>query len=122
MQTADASVEECPLCASRFTRQELIQLGTLAPKGMLLVPGDATEPSQATYYFSHTPRECRTTFATPVEVFHPEITEPIPEALLFGTRACEGHCGKLSDLAACQQECSNAPYRRFLIGRLVPRK
>jgi hypothetical protein len=57
-----------------------------------------------------------------VETFRDEIRERIPEASLAGTAPCGGHCSKIEDLEPCENECALAPYRRFLVERLIPRK
>jgi len=107
-------------CGACFTRDDLIRSPSLTPIGMLHLSGD---PAAATIYcFTHTRWSCRTTFGLPVETFREEIREKIPETCLSGTAACEGHCSRIEDLEVCDNECSLAPYRRFLVERLVPRK
>jgi hypothetical protein len=105
-------------CGTRFTRDDLIRLPSVTPIGMLHMDGD----SPAIYCFTHTRWSCRTTFALPVETFREEIRETIPDACLAGTAACGGHCSNIEDLELCENECSLAAYRRFLVERLVPRK
>jgi len=38
------------------------------------------------------------------------------------TSACAGHYSKIVDLELCDKKCALAPYRRFLVQRLVPRR
>jgi hypothetical protein len=87
---------------------------------MLHLTGERAETT--IYCFTHTRWSCRTTFGLPVETFHDEIREAIPENCLSGTDDCAGHCSKIEDLELCENECTLAPYRRFLVRRLVPRK
>lgn len=106
-------------CGARFTRDDLIHLRSLTPIGMLHLDG---ESASTIYCFTHTRWSCRTTFALPVETFRDEIGEDIPEGCLIGTAACGGHCSSIEDLELCENECSLAAYRRFLVERLVPRR
>jgi len=87
---------------------------------MLHIEGEPA--ASAIYCFTHTPWSCRTTFATPVETFREDITETIPDAFLNGTDACAGHCSRIEDLQECDAPCSLAPFRRFLLHRLIPRR
>ncbi len=106
-------------CGTSFTRKDLMHQPSVTPIGMLHVAGDH---GSTLYCFTHNRWSCRTTFALPVETFRPEIREKIPEDILAGTEACEGHCSKIEDLEECHAECKLAPYRRFLLKRLIPRK
>jgi hypothetical protein len=107
-------------CGESFTRKDLIQLRSLTPVGMLHLSG---EPVATTMYcFTHTLWSCRTTFGLPVETFRDEIREKIPRKCLAGTAPCRGHCSKIEDLQLCHDECTLAPYRRFLLERLVRRR
>ena len=118
-----ASTGECAKqcsCGARFTRDDLIHLRSLTPVGMLHMQGDPAD--KTIYCFTHTRWSCRTTFGLPVETFRDEIREPIPENLLAGSASCAGHCAKIEDLQLCDNECALAPYRRFLVQRLVRRK
>ena len=76
----------------------------------------------ALYCFTHVQRGCCTTFGLQVETFREEIKEPIPSHDATGTDRCEGYCAELKNLKVCRAQCSLAPYRRFLIERLKPRK
>lgn len=107
-------------CGQCFTRDDLIRLRSLTPIGMLHLNGESA--SSTIYCFTHTRWSCRTTFALPVETFREEIRENIPDACLAGTASCGGHCSKIEDLELCENECALAPYRRFLVQRLVRRK
>jgi len=86
---------------------------------MLDIPG---KRDSAIYCFTHLRRSCMTTFVLPVETFRAEIGEPFPLASLSGGGSCPGHCSRIEDLEACDAECCNAPYRRFLLQRLLPRR
>ena len=107
-------------CGARFTRDDLIRLRSLTPVGMLHIVGEPA--TSAIYCFTHTRWACRTTFGLPVEAFRDEIREEIPDQCLSGTVECAGHCSKIEDLELCENECALAPYRRFLVQRLLPRK
>ena len=87
---------------------------------MLHVSG---EPAAKTIYcFTHTRWSCRTTFGLPVGIFRRDLRETIPRRCRVGTRECAGHCSKIEDLELCDNECALAPYRRFLLKRLLLRK
>lgn len=107
-------------CGVRFTREDLIHLRSLTPIGMLHASGDPV--SSSIYCFTHTRWSCRSTFGLPVETFRDQLPEPVLPKLLAGTEACGGHCSKVEDLELCRSECALAPYRRFLLERLIPRK
>ena len=107
-------------CGVRFTRDDLIHLRSLTPIGMLHLAGESV--AGTIYCFTHTRWSCRTTFGLPVEMFRDEIHEDIPEKCLSGTSACQTHCSKIEDLEVCENECALAPYRRFLVERLVRRR
>ena len=107
-------------CGARFTRDDLLHLRALTPIGMLNLDGDSA--ASTVYCFTHTRWACRTTFGLPVETFRDEIAEKIPETCLAGTETCSRHCSNIEDLELCENECSLAPYRRFLVERLVRRK
>lgn len=115
-----AVAKQCPTCGASFTRRDLIEARSITPIGMLHMKGQPA--SSAMYCFTHTRWSCRTTFGMPVEAFRDEISETMPEAFLNGTDACGGHCSRLEDLEECDNACSLAPYRRFLLQRLVPRR
>ncbi len=112
--------KKCPTCGTAFTRRDLIEARSLTPIGMLHLKG--APASSAVYCFTHTRWACRTTFGLPVVAFRDEITEPIPRAFLNGTDGCGGHCARIEDLEECDNACALAPYRRFLLERLVPRR
>lgn len=114
-------VKDCPLCRERFSRSDLIRSPAIAPIGMLHSPPFRGEPAKTLYFFNHVPDTCGTTFTTHVQLFA-ELIGPVTAPLLHGTDDCEDHCSRLEDLGACNQQCANAPYRRFLIERLVPRR
>ena len=107
-------------CGTPFSRTDLIKLKSLTPIGMMHLEGE--DPDTTMFCFTHTRWSCRTTFGLPVKTFRAEIREPIPEQCLSGTGSCGGHCTKLEDLEICENECRLAPYRRFLLERLVPRR
>ncbi len=107
-------------CGQAFSRKDLIKSRSLTPIGMLHLTGE--DPDTTMFCFTHTRWSCRTTFGLPVVAFRDEIHEPIPEECLAGTPSCQGHCTKLDDLEDCRNECRLAPYRRFLLHRLVPRR
>ncbi|MGZ6141914.1 MAG: hypothetical protein ACXWLM_01190 [Myxococcales bacterium] len=107
-------------CGAAFTHADLIRSPSLTPVGMLHLDGE--DPSTAMYCFTHTRWSCRTTFGLPVRTFRDDLHEEIPPRCLSGTAACGGHCAHIDDLEICENECALAPYRRFLLERLVPRK
>ena len=118
-----ASPKECAKrcsCGACFSREDLIRRPSITPVGMLHLLGE--DVATTMYLFTHTRWSCRTTFALPVLTFRDEIHEEIPTNLLAGTDSCGGHCTKIDDLEVCENECALAPYRRFLLERLIPRK
>jgi hypothetical protein len=86
---------------------------------MVDIPG---RRDSAIYWFTHLRRSCLTTFVLPVVAFRAEIGEPIPSARLNRGDSCSGRCSRVDDLENCDAECCNAPYRRFLLQRLLPRR
>ena len=107
-------------CGDSFTREDLLHRPCLTPIGMLHI--DGARAATAIYCFTHTRWSCRTTFGLPVETFRDEIAEEISDECLSGAAECAGHCSDIEDLELCDNECALAPYRRFLVQRLVPRK
>jgi hypothetical protein len=80
----------------------------------------AKDPPAIFYFFNH--MTCESTLAVDVEEFRDLIEEPIPPADLSGTPECPKRCTTMEDLQSCDLDCHNAPYRRFLIERIVKRK
>ena len=112
--------KKCPTCGAAFTQRDLLKSPSITPIGMLHIEGEPA--STAIYCFTHTRWSCRTTFGMPVTAFRAEIAEQIPTACLTGGDTCGGHCARVEDLAECESACTLAPYRRFLLERLVPRR
>jgi hypothetical protein len=102
----------CPLCGRQFTARELLTDIEVQAIGMM---DEDQGFGQAVYFFRHNSPNCGTGFTVPAEEFEEFITEEIPKNRLLGSSACGGHCEHLNDLSECHAQCSNAPYRRFLI-------
>lgn len=111
-------IKRCPMCRNVFTLRDVVEHADIRPIGMTFEEGDFANNA---YYFNHTCPGCGSTFAIPVEQFLKLIDEEIPAEVLAGTASCEHHCRKVTDLSACSQPCHYAPFRRFLINRLLPR-
>jgi len=104
----------CPFCSTAFSLSDLVLDVDVEPIGMML----QDDAADCMYFFNHECPGCGTTFAVPIDVFAAMIDEPIPPHTLGNTAACNGHCSRLKDLAICDNECANAPYRRFLVNVL----
>ncbi len=109
----------CTLCRAPLTLNALLTSADIRPIGMAFEPGDFANNC---YYFNHECPGCGTTLLVPVERFLHLIPEDIPEAVLDGTEHCERHCRRVKDLKACHQPCHYAPFRRFLLDRLIQRR
>lgn len=107
-------VKTCTCCGTHFTIDDLLHHGEVIPIGMVLRP----DLEECDYYFNHECPRCRTTFTVPIDAFARFIDEHVPARLLAGTDACESHCLRIRDLEQCEQPCSHAPYRRFLLNVL----
>ena len=112
---ASHPVKTCPFCQVEFSVSDLVVNQDVEPIGMMLQPDSV----DSMYFFNHTCAGCGTTFAVPIEVFAGMIDEPIPDQVLAWTPDCGGHCTRLKDLSECDNECANAPFRRFLVRVLV---
>jgi hypothetical protein len=117
---AGTDAKRCPKCGAVFSRLDLIEAPTIVPLGIQHIEGEP--PSRAIYFFTHALGSCYTTFALPVETFREHLGEAVPETFLQGTAACRMHCSKIEELSACDAPCTLAPFRRFLLQRLVPRR
>lgn len=113
-----AVVKECPTCNEPFSTQALLEDLMVDAVGMMLIDEDLT---MSAYFFNHLCPGCGTTFSVAIDKFRELIKEEIPDTLLAGSPVCDGHCTRLRDLADCDNPCSNAPYRRFLINVLHSR-
>lgn len=113
--SSDPVVKRCPMCARPFTLGDVLSHPDVRPIGMAFLGGENL------YYFNHVCPGCGSTFTLPIELFLPLVAEPVPKESLEATSACERHCRRVTDLARCAQPCRYAPFRRFLIERLVPR-
>lgn len=71
------------------------------------------------YFFNHI--NCMSTLAVKVEEFMDLIEEPIPSIDSSGAGECPKCCSSLEDVEACNHKCPNAPFRRFLVERLMKR-
>ena len=106
------------MCGMRITLGTLIRGGQLSPIGMMVDPDDARFSVSC---FTHDAPGCGTSFIVPVEAFAEFILGADSTAGPSDGASCERHSGKISDLAACQEECAHAPFRRFLVQVLLPR-
>lgn len=111
----DAVVNQCPMCARPLTLGDVLSHPEVKPIGMAFLGGENL------YYFNHVCAGCGSTFTVPVELFLPLLPERVPPESLESTSSCERHCRRVKDLERCSQPCRYAPFRRFLIDRLVPR-
>lgn len=108
-------VKQCPMCAHPFTLGDVMAHPEVKPIGMAFL-GEVNQ-----YFFNHVCAGCGSTFTIPVEAFLALIQEPVPAQALVGTSRCEHHCRRVTDLQRCAQPCRYAPFRRFLLERLLPR-
>lgn len=102
----------CPKCGTGLSLDDILTGRDVLPVGMLL---ERRSSPHSLFFFTHAPPDCGTTFTLPVDLFADLIEEPLPEDVLAGHIGCPGHCTRLDDLAACDQPCRNAPFRRFLL-------
>jgi len=112
-------VKQCPLCRRDFTLEEVLESAEVKPIGMAFEPGSF---EHNVYYFNHHCPGCGSTFVIPVERFIALIEEYISPEVLDGTAGCDQHCRRLDDLEACNEPCYYAPFRRFLLNRLLQRR
>ena len=68
------------------------------------------------YFFDHA--RCGTTLVLNIRKFEDMIDETIPELTMAGGKNCPRHCADMENLLDCDNECHNAPFRRFAIGVL----
>jgi len=94
-------------------REDFIRDPDTEPIGIM----SAESESPALFFFNHS--GCESTLAIDVREFADLIEEPIPATLLTGTDECPGRCVTIEDLEACELECHNAPFRRFLLNRIM---
>jgi len=104
-------VHTCPYCKQEFDLDTLMYSPEVALIGMSFADDD---PDWVYYFFQHEISNCGSSFVVKVREFERQIDEPISSEVKFGGDCCEEHCVSLGDLGACNQECSFAPYRRFL--------
>jgi hypothetical protein len=104
----------CGMCGRQWmTREELIADPELRLLGLQAI---VDLPESNLVVFEHSCGTSVSVLATRLRDLltdEPEGQEPLP--LLFESPACGGHCGKLDDLEACEQPCSNARDRRLVI-------
>ncbi len=115
---SDEKLKRCPACGEWFTLQDILESPELEPVGMSFEDGN---PRANLFYFQHNNSRCGSSFVIPVTELRVLIEEPVPENTLAGTDSCAAHCTRVDDWAACDHECSLAPYRRLLIN-LAKRK
>ena len=115
----NSKFKQCPCCSKWFSYDEIVNGSDVDPIGMCFLEGDF---KNNVYYFNHTCDECNSTFVIPVMTFLPFIKETIPDDVLTGSECCEQHCIKIDDLMECNQECTYAPFRRFLINLVSEKK
>ncbi len=114
--SASTVVRTCPKCKATLTLQQALTGPELRPIGMAFHSGD---PTNNAYYFNHT---CGSTLVLPVKIFAPFLPERVSEKIRAGSARCEKHCLHVTDLQTCGQACYFAPYRRFLVEYLLPRR
>jgi len=103
--------KKCPLCATWFSRHDIMHSPVVRPIGMLLEKAD---PELNFYYFNHEIDGCGTTFVIAVEDMSP-LTSLLPDSdSLTGSDACKGHCLRHTTAGDCRDACYYAPYRRLL--------
>jgi len=110
--------KRCSCQTSWANRRDFILDPDVDPIGISLSPDLSS--SHAFFFFNHS--ACKTTLVIDSEDFADLITEPIPARVKAESDGCEGHCAKKKDLENCSAECRNAPFRRFFIERILPRK
>ena len=79
--------------------------------GMQIYPDNGKFP--CVYYFNHAP--CGTSLMLNIQKFSSLIKEPIPDLIMTGEKACPRHCMEVKNFLECENECHNAPFRRFAI-------
>ncbi|RJP71985.1 MAG: hypothetical protein C4532_06830 [Candidatus Abyssobacteria bacterium SURF_17] len=105
-------------CGVRWPdREDFLRDSEIQPIGITFMPKN----DHVRLYFFFTHSACRTTLAVNAKEFEDLLEEPIPSKTLTGTKDCPLHCTNIEDLEMCTLECRNAPYRRFLIDRLLKR-
>jgi hypothetical protein len=114
----DTLFRHCPGCGRALRLRDLLESPEFEAVGMSFEGGKFSAEFNS-YYFNHKTADCGTTLCVPVDLFVTLIPETIPEQVLSGTEACEKHCVRVDDLSACQQDCHYAPFRRFLLARLI---
>lgn len=103
-------------CGTKWASpQSLIRDSEIDPIGMTIT--DLKDVSRAYYFFNHL--KCQSTLAINVEDFSNLVEETIPPQVKAGEEGCTGHCIRIEDLDACDNECHNAPFRRLLIERIL---
>lgn len=112
----NVTIKSCPCCKAHFTLDQLASDPDIRLIGMAFGE-DSIE--WAYYFFQHEIDGCRSSFAVKVEEFLSLINEPIPNESLALRDCCEEHCVNLSDLAACNNACRFAPFRRHLLKMLA---
>jgi hypothetical protein len=94
-------------------RESFIRDADIMPIGITF----SRDEPRVYYFFNHV--KCESTLAIDVEEFADLIEEPIPSSNLRGARECPKLCRTVHELEACDLDCYNAPYRRFLFERLM---
>ena len=111
--TKEIEFKSCSCGVTWLTRESFIRDADVTPIGITFFKG---EP-RVYYFFNHV--ECESTLAIHVEEFADLIEEPIPPSNLASVSNCPGLCRTIEELEACDLECQNAPFRRFLLERLM---
>ncbi len=103
-------IKQCPNCGKKFSINDFLYNSEIKPIGMKI----DDDLSINYYFFTHSTKECDTTFAIDVTIFKQLITEPIPEKQLAERKECEDYCCDLYSLLNCNQQCKFEPYRKLL--------
>ncbi len=103
--------KQCPLCATWFSRHDIMHSPIVKPIGMLLEEAD---PELNFFYFNHEIDGCGTTFVVAVDDMRPFTVSTSEDDGRDGADACRGHCIRRGDDGDCRDSCYYAPYRRLL--------
>jgi hypothetical protein len=107
--TVDESFLRCGSCGATWGRwQDCVLDRELRLLGLQVVPH---LPQANLLVFQHS---CGTTVSVLAQRLRPLLDADDPAfPQLYSSDQCNGHCGTLSDMLACDRRCANASYRRL---------
>ncbi|MFH2035987.1 MAG: hypothetical protein ABIJ45_06255 [Candidatus Zixiibacteriota bacterium] len=112
-------IRNCSGCLIKICDEDILNNSDFIPIGLTSVNNSGED---IYFYFVHNVKNCQTTFAIAKKDIEHLIEETITNDNLYLTEKCNNYCYDIKSLEVCNNDCVNAPFRRFLLKIIKNRK